>query len=718
MSEERKLPLPTRDGIATGGANERVMASKVDPTSIRTVIRTHADGSETRLRTRGGSLEYVTVLPPPEERKREDCEWSFDLYPLKRDENGDLIADTILSGGELIVNSDLGTGAKTRRRRLTRNEDGTFSPKLMESEFDAEPDPTEAIRGVGRWYWRDKLVTWTVHTLIPYPPYGAGWAVIGVVRYGRVMLPVTIMQNFMSLGSTRIYAACTVKGDDGKPYLRVAVGRSDGIVEGYAIEVRDYTLQGDLVWSQTFGYPNGGGGWYPDGGSFQVLVVLPDAAAFSPNGRRLIIAAQPTTRYAKAVLFDISRPAVGYGDPIVAVSLYSPPVTVPDDVTIDTDVTTPWGSSTPVEIPGLSSPVEDPADTTCYEYHVGPYGDNREIDEHSHVYSMTLRAVGFTKGNVEAAVVKVSGVLDLYHTTTKNHTEQHDVYSDVTSTTFWSAMQERWVTVVYPAARSFMSLTGTSEQSGWHQRGEHITLSYCEGTDIRWEDTKELMFGTAFTGYDTTYAHDEWSRYVDSGGGWHSDLTVHDPQRRTIHSEGTHTPGAVTAEYAPITVDFLDRAAVVVWWTQPGAYTDHNTTAVHNIETGIWEDNFGDGNDFTTIMPKKDWVEHTMQVRTGQNGDTSKVDVFKKKPLHIADYTFAFCSAGWCPKGGKSALVMERRDDGDILVSGAGTETPVAEYLFGRYFRGGEWYPVVLSPDEPAQTVDMDGLKVQVSPYA
>ncbi len=55
--------LPTREGIATGHANERQMASQVDVAGIRTVKRLGADGTETRLRTRAGFPEYVTIKP-------------------------------------------------------------------------------------------------------------------------------------------------------------------------------------------------------------------------------------------------------------------------------------------------------------------------------------------------------------------------------------------------------------------------------------------------------------------------------------------------------------------------------------------------------------------------------------------------------------------------------------------------------------------------------
>ena len=57
------IRFPTRDGQASGQANERQMAAKVDTEGFRTVIQNNADGSTTILRTRGGALSYSTTTP-------------------------------------------------------------------------------------------------------------------------------------------------------------------------------------------------------------------------------------------------------------------------------------------------------------------------------------------------------------------------------------------------------------------------------------------------------------------------------------------------------------------------------------------------------------------------------------------------------------------------------------------------------------------------------
>lgn len=56
--------FPTRDGEAKGAAAERKMLDKAGGAeTIRTVILTPGDGSETRLRTRGGAPDFVTTKP-------------------------------------------------------------------------------------------------------------------------------------------------------------------------------------------------------------------------------------------------------------------------------------------------------------------------------------------------------------------------------------------------------------------------------------------------------------------------------------------------------------------------------------------------------------------------------------------------------------------------------------------------------------------------------
>jgi len=60
----------TRDGRATGHANERTMLDVVGgKRTIRTQIRDNPDGSTTRLKTRGGFAEFVTTEPKKESPK-------------------------------------------------------------------------------------------------------------------------------------------------------------------------------------------------------------------------------------------------------------------------------------------------------------------------------------------------------------------------------------------------------------------------------------------------------------------------------------------------------------------------------------------------------------------------------------------------------------------------------------------------------------------------
>ena len=69
--DEKSKVLPTRhsdsrpDGGAMGASQERKMRASVpDTSSFNTRFMTNADGSTTRLRTRGGMCEYVTEQLP------------------------------------------------------------------------------------------------------------------------------------------------------------------------------------------------------------------------------------------------------------------------------------------------------------------------------------------------------------------------------------------------------------------------------------------------------------------------------------------------------------------------------------------------------------------------------------------------------------------------------------------------------------------------------
>lgn len=60
MSDDKIFP--TRTGESVGSATERTMLNEAQgPNSTRTVIRNHSDGSSTRLRTRDGFPEFLTV---------------------------------------------------------------------------------------------------------------------------------------------------------------------------------------------------------------------------------------------------------------------------------------------------------------------------------------------------------------------------------------------------------------------------------------------------------------------------------------------------------------------------------------------------------------------------------------------------------------------------------------------------------------------------------
>lgn len=63
MNDNWFKTFPTRTGDAQGRATERQMVAKVDISGFRTVIQNNPDGSQTMMRTRGGSVEFSTVQP-------------------------------------------------------------------------------------------------------------------------------------------------------------------------------------------------------------------------------------------------------------------------------------------------------------------------------------------------------------------------------------------------------------------------------------------------------------------------------------------------------------------------------------------------------------------------------------------------------------------------------------------------------------------------------
>lgn len=65
--------FPTRDGVATGSANERTMLDKVGYDGIRTELREGPDGTITMLRTRGGHPEFTNRPNEQQSQKSVKC---------------------------------------------------------------------------------------------------------------------------------------------------------------------------------------------------------------------------------------------------------------------------------------------------------------------------------------------------------------------------------------------------------------------------------------------------------------------------------------------------------------------------------------------------------------------------------------------------------------------------------------------------------------------
>ena len=68
--------FPTRTGVATGSANERTMLDVVGASGIRTqnrgIVGPEGQKGTVRLRTRGGSPEFVTEFEPVDTRSEEE----------------------------------------------------------------------------------------------------------------------------------------------------------------------------------------------------------------------------------------------------------------------------------------------------------------------------------------------------------------------------------------------------------------------------------------------------------------------------------------------------------------------------------------------------------------------------------------------------------------------------------------------------------------------
>lgn len=86
--------LQTREGRATGHANERTMLDIVGgQNTIRTQIRDNPDGSTTRLKTRGGFAEFVTTEPPAKENPKPEIHYCA-VIPVDVEATDGFIRDT------------------------------------------------------------------------------------------------------------------------------------------------------------------------------------------------------------------------------------------------------------------------------------------------------------------------------------------------------------------------------------------------------------------------------------------------------------------------------------------------------------------------------------------------------------------------------------------------------------------------------------------------
>lgn len=318
MSDEKPKILPVREGIPTGHANERTMANKVDTTSFNTRIQENPDGSTTRLRTRGGALEYVTTRPAVEE-KPDELDWVYSLPSVQNDGSGgwlDAYTTRNLGGTpHKVPMLDYTMGPRTRRYGLKKNGDGTVSPKVQESKYEGQTSGKRV--GGGHWIGKNHIVTWALpigrgafnndsdgqyesaryHTVRIYDRKAKRWgkdicetANIGPTQYDYVLR-----------------SACITHADDGTRVLRLLkvlnsqiTTAETGTSNSSTVFIQDFTTRGTFIRSH-----------YATVAELDAASIFPDILAWnqawSSDGRTIVVTAL-TVGVKK---FTVSCPAIG-----------------------------------------------------------------------------------------------------------------------------------------------------------------------------------------------------------------------------------------------------------------------------------------------------------------------------------------------------------------------------------------------------------------------
>lgn len=676
----------TRHGTATGSANERTMATSTFE-GCQTHLRNNPDGTTTMLRTRGGFFEYTTDEAAVAAVTVAKCDWTYDFYPL----TAGLTPDTVMVGGVVAPRMGFDSGAKTRRKGLVKNGDGTASFKLMESQYDWN-GYDKPLSGPGFWYTKKHHVTWTVFSMVPYSNAVNG-GVLSWVKCGKTKIQVRAA-DIRYASSLRIVAACRVKDSAGTVYIRVASAAVGGAIQN-RIYIQDYlAATGALVSTVSFNTANAASVTV-DGYSFSAI--SPERCAWSPNGLRFIAAtlspAYPGGEGIKALLLDVDRPAGG--TPTVTASTYTPPVAVATaPARVRTDNTVEHSNSGGTVVSGdltgprllyiknaagvITQTFADPgASCTLTNY----YDRTRTILEISYAEYYSLARVGFAKDNTPACVVKTDSRTTTSTDVRRTHlnetswygTPEEGEFPDGSPPTGWSGV--RW-----PTEMTY-SLTGSGfegDASGSTSQKKVITLHWCVGSTIVYADVSTLdavaswvgstiiqRQRTGTQGYDGVSHTVSWNPYTQN--------TI------TRTTSGISSLPRTLMDVTPLVADFYDTTLIThtygpiiygVKVEDSGRVEDYDTGAV----ISSWDNT-------PPPIPEPTTFEQKLKILRGRGAAVLTEHTFTHSKLSGYEG-----EAAWCPHGRSFLTLDNNRGVGNV---------------WGKLYSGGTWRTVRPADGEP-----------------
>lgn len=704
MSDDLKI-LPTRTGPAIGHASERTMADKVNSEGIRTVIRDNLDGTQTRLKTRAGALEYVTTGGVSKEDETPECGWSYDFYPVKK-VDGVMVADTVTFDGYSYPNMNYVAGAKTRRYGLKKIS-GAPALKAMPSHYDGvdEEDRTK-LSGPYYWYTKKHVVTWTRYTYVPgdkypYPSYVS----LGVIRIGKKQITVIAPSGDIVDNTKILIAACVAKSPSGVLYVRAAVAASeDGTGNGTRrIEVWDYP---------------------PSGGNVKKTIVATGvnvsptvAAAWSPDGKSLMVGENEALRL--ATVFSVSRPDSSGAEVEVSSVMYvgdvvkpSAPADYSHTAVLPVDPVTSYTGSLAfihnASTVSYDRIYEESVNQVTGEVVVGydsPVlprqirirdGEGLTIlDEIGGTADRWVSSVGFSQSGVPCAVVHTELVSSQYRKETRVWHNSDDVYATLYTTEQFSTSYP-WVTrTVYATCLQRTTLSRNSTIVN-ENRATSVTrtVNYLVGGVTAWSKSQTLTLSESAQ---------------ETSSSESKSVTDADPITSIWTGTSTSTTSNTTSGYAErgfITLDAVVsdfyKDKIAVFWHEPLKSTPKTTSSSSSVVTGSTGTY-----DTASLTQLTSTPINTNTSTSEQSPDFQKPEIipasitrlqlsqtkdqvtsfqFDWNNYGLSGYRSYFAgSAAWCPYG-----------DAWLFVS----RWPTSDYV-GYLCKKNEWKRMVLNPNEP-----------------